>query len=84
MTTSAKSLKGRIYTETIVHAAPAPLVAEAPYQLAIIDLDGADPDGRQRITARILPGPQGERARIGDLVEQAGEHQGVPLFRRVT
>jgi uncharacterized OB-fold protein len=77
-------MKGRIYTETIVHAAPAALAAEAPYQLAVIDLDPeTQGQAASRITARILPGPSGERAQIGDRVEQAGEQAGVPMFRRV-
>ena len=40
---------GVIYTETIVHAAPEQYAADAPYQLAIIELDGGG-----RITARML------------------------------
>ena len=84
-------MRGRVYTETVVHAAPAALVAEAPYQLAIINLidDGGEapftthPPPPRRVTARILAGPNGERAQIGDLVEQVSVQDGVPLFRRI-
>ena len=51
---------GVIYTETVVHAAPAEFVADAPYQLAIVSLDSGG-----RLTARIT----GERVKIGDKVE---------------
>lgn len=30
---------GTIYTETVVHSPPEPLVKEAPYQIAIVELD---------------------------------------------
>jgi uncharacterized protein len=67
------SHKGIVYTETVVHAAPARFVADAPYQLAIVDLD----DG-VRHTVRIL----GERVRIGDQVEFAEDRDGVAFFRK--
>ncbi len=84
------AVTGRVYTETVVHAAPAALVSEAPYQLAIIDLirageaDPAEtPAATRRVTARILAGPNGERAQIGDLVEQTSVADGVAIFRRI-
>lgn len=67
------SPKGIVYTETVVHAAPTRFLADAPYQLAIVDLD----DGI-RHTVRIL----GERVHIGDLVEFAEDRDGVAFFRK--
>jgi uncharacterized OB-fold protein len=63
---------GVVYTETIVHAAPEQYAADAPYQLAIIELD----DG-VRITGRIL-----ERAQIGDRVRFVEERNGVAYYRK--
>jgi uncharacterized protein len=67
------SHKGTVYTETVVHAAPSRLLADAPYQLAIVDLE----DG-VRHTIRIL----GERVRIGDRVEFAEDRDGVSFFKK--
>ena len=64
---------GTVYTETVVHAAPAQFLADAPYQLAIVSLDGG---GRR--TVRIL----GERVTIGDAVEFAEDRNGVAFFRK--
>jgi uncharacterized OB-fold protein len=61
-----------VYTVTVVHAAPAEFVADAPYQLAIISLDGGG-----RLTVRIL----GERVKIGDKVELAETRDGIEFFR---
>lgn len=66
-------MKGTIYTETLVHAAPRAFVNEAPYQLVIVDLE----DGR-RVTGRV----EGERARIGDPVSLIEERNSVPFFRK--
>ena len=63
---------GVVYTETIVHAAPEQYAADAPYQLAIIELD----DGI-RITGRIL-----ERSQIGDRVRFVEERNGVAYYRK--
>jgi uncharacterized OB-fold protein len=63
---------GVIYTETIVHAAPEQYAADAPYQLAIIELDGGG-----RITARVL-----DRARIGERVTFVEERGGVAYYRK--
>jgi uncharacterized OB-fold protein len=63
---------GVVHTETIVHAAPEQYAADAPYQLAIIELD----DG-VRITGRIL-----ERAQIGDRVRFVEERNGVAYYRK--
>lgn len=64
---------GVVYTETVVHAAPEQFVADAPYQLAIVEFeDGA------RSTVRIA----GDRVAIGDRVEFAEEHNGLPFYRK--
>lgn len=65
---------GTVYTETIVHSAPEAFLSDAPYQLAIIELDGGG-----RVTARL----EGPRASIGDRVEYIGDRNGVPWFRRI-
>jgi uncharacterized OB-fold protein len=64
---------GTVYTETVVWAAPEQFVAEAPYQLAIVELE----EGRRR-TVRIV----GERVAIGDLVEFVEERSGIGFFRK--
>ena len=61
-----------VYTETVVHAAPEQFVADAPYQLAIITLDG------RRKTVRIL----GERVQIGDTVEFVEDRNGIPFYKK--
>jgi uncharacterized OB-fold protein len=70
---------GVVYTETIVHAAPEALLQEAPYQLAIIELDSG---GRR--TVRILARTEAERVRIGDRVEFAELREGVPFYRKAS
>jgi uncharacterized protein len=64
---------GRIYTETVVWSPPEAYVNEAPYQIAIVLLDGGG-----RLTARIL----GDRVQIGDAVTFAEYRDGVPCFRK--
>jgi hypothetical protein len=64
---------GVIYTETVVHAAPEQYAADAPYQLAIIELDGGG-----RITARML-----NRAQIGERVRFAEERGGVAYYEKL-
>ena len=66
-------MTGTIYTETVVWSAPAQYANDAPYQLALVDVDGA-----ARTTARIL----GDRVIIGDRVELAETRDGVPFFRK--
>ena len=51
--------RGTIYTETVIHSAPAAFVADAPYQIAIVELESGE-----RVTARIA----GDRAAIDELV----------------
>jgi uncharacterized OB-fold protein len=64
---------GTVYTETLIHAAPEQFVADAPYQLAIITLDGG-----KRLTARL----SGDRVQIGDTVDFAEFRDGVAFFRK--
>ena len=64
---------GKIYTETVVWAAPEAHITEAPYQMAIVLLDACG-----RVTARIL----GDRVQIGDAVTSAEYRDGVPYFRK--
>ena len=66
--------KGTVYTETLVHAAPERFAGEAPYQIAIIDLEGGG-----RLTARI----RGDRLVIGDTVIEADITDGVPFYRKI-
>lgn len=65
---------GTIYTETVVHAAPAAFAEEAPYQVAIVQLE----DGT-RVTARIV----GDRVAIGDSVVETEALHNAPAFRKV-
>jgi uncharacterized OB-fold protein len=64
---------GIIYTETVIYAPPAAFINDAPYQTAIVSLDGGG-----RITGRVL----GERVAIGDHVVEVEEREGVPFFRK--
>ncbi len=64
---------GKVYTETLIFAAPEQFVADAPYQLTIITLDSG-----KRLTARI----SGDRVVIGDAVDFAEYRNGVPFFRK--
>ena len=66
-------MTGIIYTETVVWSPPPQYANDAPYQLALVDVDGA-----ARITARIT----GDRVIIGDRVELAETRDGVPFFRK--
>ncbi len=64
---------GTVYTETLIHSAPQAFVDDAPYQVAIVSLDGGG-----RITARI----DGERVSIDDRVEFLEYRNGIPFFRK--
>ncbi len=68
---------GSVYTETVIYSAPEAFAKEAPYQTAIVSLDGGG-----RITGRIA----GERVAIDDrVVEIEGApsgSDGVPFFRK--
>jgi len=69
---------GIVYTETIVHTPPEQFAADAPYQVAIIDVE----EGR-RVTVRIVGKEPHERARIGDRVTFVEERNGVAYYRRL-
>jgi len=64
---------GTVYTETVIWSAPEAFVAEAPYQTAIVSLDGGG-----RVTVRIT----GERVGIDDRVVETEPRDGVPFFRK--
>jgi len=64
---------GVVYTETVVHAPPEQFVADAPYQIAIISLEGGG-----RLTARI----DGPRVAIDDAVDFVDHRNGFPHFRK--
>jgi uncharacterized OB-fold protein len=66
-------MRGTVYTETTVYAAPVAFVADAPYQIVIVTLE----DGH-RVTGRVA----GERVSIGDSVEMVEQRDGVPFFSK--
>ena len=72
-----ESRDGVVYTETIVHSPPEQNAADAPYQLAIIDLDRGG-----RLTVRVLGKEPHDRAHIGDRVVFVEDRDGVPYYRR--
>jgi hypothetical protein len=74
---SSKSRNGVVYTETVVFAPPEQYAADAPYQLAIVDLEQGG-----RLTVRILANESQERARIGDKVVFVEERDGVAYYRK--
>jgi uncharacterized OB-fold protein len=67
-------MTGRVYTETLIHAAPREFVNDAPYQLIIVTLD----DGT-RLTGRV----DGDPVAIDDRVELSRERNGVPYFHKI-
>jgi uncharacterized OB-fold protein len=71
-------LSGIVYTETVVHAPPAQYAADAPYQLAIVDLDSGG-----RLTVRIWGKETSDRVQVGDQIEFVEERDGVSFFRKV-
>jgi uncharacterized OB-fold protein len=64
---------GTVYTETVIYSAPEAFTKDAPYQTAIVSLDGGG-----RVTGRVL----GERVAIDDRVAEVEERAGVPYFRK--
>jgi uncharacterized OB-fold protein len=64
---------GVVYTETVIYSAPEAFAAEAPYQTAIVSLDGGG-----RVTVRIA----GDRVAIGDMVVEAEPREGVAFFQK--
>jgi uncharacterized OB-fold protein len=65
---------GSVYTETVVHLAPEAFAKDAPYQVAIVTVEGGS-----RVTGRVL----GDRVAIDDRVEQVETRDGVPFFRKI-
>jgi uncharacterized OB-fold protein len=74
---NSESRDGVVYTETVIFAPPEQYAADAPYQLAIIDLAQGG-----RLTVRILANESRERAQIGDKVLFVEERNGVAYYRR--
>ncbi|HEX7359748.1 MAG TPA: OB-fold domain-containing protein [Bryobacteraceae bacterium] len=68
-------MTGVVYTETVVFAAPAQYAAEAPYQIAIVDLE----DGTRR-TVRIFAKEARDRVQIGDHVTYREEQDGIAYY----
>ena len=64
---------GTVYTETVIWSAPEAFAAEAPYQTAIVALDGGG-----KVTVRV----EGDRVAIGDRVTEIDPRAGIPFFRR--
>ena len=64
---------GVVYTETVIYSAPEAFAAEAPYQTAIVSLDGGG-----RVTVRIA----GERVVIGDKGVEGERREGVAFFEK--
>lgn len=74
---SEPARNGIVYTETVVFSPPEQYAADAPYQLAIIDL----PEGGRR-TVRITGKTAAERARIRDRVLFVEEKDGVAYYKK--
>ena len=64
---------GIVYTETVIYSAPEAFTNEAPYQTAIVTLDGGG-----RVTGRVL----GDRVAIDDRVIEVEVRNGVPYFTK--
>ena len=67
-------MKGTVYTETVIHAAPQQFVEDAPYQIVIVTLEVG-----MRVTGRVT----GDPVRIDDAVELLEERNGVPYFKKI-
>jgi uncharacterized OB-fold protein len=66
---------GIVYTETTVYIPPEQYAQQAPYQIAIIDLEGG---GRRTVRIR-----GAEAAHIGDRVQLVEELGGVSYYSKV-
>jgi len=64
---------GTVYTETVIYSAPEAFTKDAPYQTAIVSLDGGG-----RVTGRVVGG----RVAIDDRVVEVEERGGVAYFRK--
>jgi len=65
--------RGTVYTETVIYSAPEAFAKEAPYQTAIVTLEGGG-----RITGRVI----GDRVAIDDRVVEVETRNGVPYFQK--
>lgn len=66
-------MNGTVYTETTIYSPPEAFLADAPYQMAIIQVDA-----QKRVTGRIL----GDAVRIGDPVLLVETRDGISYFRK--
>jgi uncharacterized OB-fold protein len=69
----AKPPGGTVYTDTVIFSPPEAFVNDAPYQIAIVDLDAGG-----RLTVRI----DGDNVVIDDRVEFLEHRNGIPFFRK--
>jgi uncharacterized OB-fold protein len=67
-------MTGIVYSETVISLAPTEFLNEAPYQIAIVDLDNG-----KRETGRIIE----DRVSIGDRVIICERRNGVPIFKKL-
>jgi uncharacterized OB-fold protein len=72
-----ESRDGTVYTETVVYFPPERYTSDAPYQLAIVELDNGE-----RRTVRILGHKAEEKARIGERVVFVEDRGGVSYYRK--
>ncbi len=75
---SPASNEAVVYTETVVYSPPEQYAADAPYQIAIVDLDSG---GRQ--TVRILASNPEDRVKVGNRVTFAENRNGVLFYRKL-
>ncbi len=68
---------GTVYTETIVYSPPEQYAADAPYQIAIVDLESGE-----RVTVRVLGKNADERVHIGERVAFVEDQNGVAYYRK--
>lgn len=64
---------GTVYTQTTIYSPPEAFAADAPYQIAIVQLDQGG-----RVTARI----RGDAVAIGDRLEFIETRERVHFFRK--
>jgi uncharacterized OB-fold protein len=82
MSDASRHADGVVYSETVVHAPPAQFAADAPYQLAMIDLETVA-DGVRRATVRILADTAEQRVQIGDRVRFVEERDAVLYYAKI-
>lgn len=64
-----------VYTETVIHSAPAAFADEAPYQIAVVEFED-----KSRLLVRI----SGLRAQIGDRVQELTPASTYPIFEVIS